>query len=638
MGFVLGDIGRHEDARAATKRAIKLNPSLSRAHANLSLERAAPSRRAALRPRAMRDAGVVEGERARPLQPRPRVPAARATTPKRCANTASRSTAARIAPRAAGDGRGASPAARSRGRDRAVRHLIGIPRRPKLWNERGVALHQAGASRTRGTIAARSRSIRRTRSPNNLGVSSLSGRDRGGARRVPRRARGSPDFRGAAQPRAPALQRRRFQHALEAYRQVLAEHPESGRVERRRPRAGELKSSRTRATRSPARSRPARLRRAALQPELHAVEPRRLRRRAARDQARARARSVLRRAEVRARDRPRVRRSGPHGAPGSRRRHRNAVAEFNFDPAPRHAVHRAGPGPAAPAPAAPPPATRRLAPTICRRATRPRVGGGQPRARARRRPRRGGRCSATYSRSRACTARRSSAIAARADAIPVRRARRRGAGAAGAGPARRGAPLAEGWLTRDVDDVDARSRRLADGPSRRAAGALTARGAPAGRRTCCSVSGDMHVKLGDVDGAIEAYRTALELDATSPRSGSIWSGSTQGRRLGGGGARWARRSTPCRPTPTRRSRSPSCRADSAARAAVGRLVDLLQRDPYNFDALALGAKRCSMSRPTRARAFPRVLRFDPEHVGALFFEGVVLARRTASRGGERWGP
>ena len=39
IGFVLGDIGRHEEARAATKRAIQLNPSLSRAQANLSLDR-----------------------------------------------------------------------------------------------------------------------------------------------------------------------------------------------------------------------------------------------------------------------------------------------------------------------------------------------------------------------------------------------------------------------------------------------------------------------------------------------------------------------------------------------------------------------------------------------------------------------
>ena len=39
MGFVLGDLGEHEAARAATKRAIQLNPSLSRAQANLSIDR-----------------------------------------------------------------------------------------------------------------------------------------------------------------------------------------------------------------------------------------------------------------------------------------------------------------------------------------------------------------------------------------------------------------------------------------------------------------------------------------------------------------------------------------------------------------------------------------------------------------------
>ena len=38
MGFVLGDIGRHEDAREVTRRAIQLNPALSRAHANLAID------------------------------------------------------------------------------------------------------------------------------------------------------------------------------------------------------------------------------------------------------------------------------------------------------------------------------------------------------------------------------------------------------------------------------------------------------------------------------------------------------------------------------------------------------------------------------------------------------------------------
>src|SRR5690606_18200141 len=39
LSFVLGDLGRHGEARAATGRVIQLIPSLSRAQANLSLDR-----------------------------------------------------------------------------------------------------------------------------------------------------------------------------------------------------------------------------------------------------------------------------------------------------------------------------------------------------------------------------------------------------------------------------------------------------------------------------------------------------------------------------------------------------------------------------------------------------------------------
>ncbi len=39
IAFLLGEVGRHEEARASTKRAIQLNPSFGRAQTNLSLER-----------------------------------------------------------------------------------------------------------------------------------------------------------------------------------------------------------------------------------------------------------------------------------------------------------------------------------------------------------------------------------------------------------------------------------------------------------------------------------------------------------------------------------------------------------------------------------------------------------------------
>jgi tetratricopeptide (TPR) repeat protein len=69
------------------------------------------------------------------------------------------------------------------------------------------------------------------------------------------------------------------------------------------------------------------------------------------------------------------------------------------------------------------------------------------------------------------------------------------------------------------------------------------------------------------------------------------------------------------------------------------LVELLQRDPYNLDALtSLGETLFeSGKRQDAAVAFSRVLRFDPEHVGALYFEGVLAADQHRYREAiERW--
>src|SRR3954467_12044803 len=48
MGFVLGDMGRHEEARSITRKAIQLNPTLSRAQANLAIDQNRPQRIEAL--------------------------------------------------------------------------------------------------------------------------------------------------------------------------------------------------------------------------------------------------------------------------------------------------------------------------------------------------------------------------------------------------------------------------------------------------------------------------------------------------------------------------------------------------------------------------------------------------------------
>jgi cytochrome c-type biogenesis protein CcmH/NrfG len=66
---------------------------------------------------------------------------------------------------------------------------------------------------------------------------------------------------------------------------------------------------------------------------------------------------------------------------------------------------------------------------------------------------------------------------------------------------------------------------------------------------------------------------------------------------------------------------------------------VLKRDPWNLGALAsLGESLFLSERREDARlAFARVLRFDPDHVGALYFEGVLLAeRRQFDAALDRW--
>ena len=100
------------------------------------------------------------------------------------------------------------------------------------------------------------------------------------------------------------------------------------------------------------------------------------------------------------------------------------------------------------------------------------------------------------------------------------------------------------------------------------------------------------------------------------------------------------RSTRCRRTPKRRSSWRRCAGGSRDRAKRSRLlIELLQRDPYHFDALiALGETLLALGRKRDAvHAFSRVLRFDPSHVGALFHEGAILFEQRRYRDAiDRW--
>src|SRR5213596_941695 len=146
MAFVLGDMGRHQDARAASKRAIQLNPPLARAQTNLSLERYNAERKSReQRQRQMPEPQVVEGNALAHYN------LGLAFRQKGYYNEALREYRLAL----------------ERGEDRrltlqamAELHLLKhdfpaalelyetllreVPDSPKLWNERGVVLHQAG--------------------------------------------------------------------------------------------------------------------------------------------------------------------------------------------------------------------------------------------------------------------------------------------------------------------------------------------------------------------------------------------------------------------------------------------------------------------------------------------------------------
>jgi tetratricopeptide (TPR) repeat protein len=228
LAFVLGDLGRHEEARRFAKRAAQLNPALTRAQSNLSLE--APQ------------------EAREPAAPRASVPA-------QVQAVAHASLA--LAFRQKGYWAEALREYRlalELGEDRvAVRtgmaelHLLRhdlpaalalydelVQERPaaKLWNERGVVLHQLGrldeacASYRQGIAAARADAAA---CHNNLGVALVA---------LGRLEEAVDGFRGALQRQGDLLQARlnlallltqlkRYQLALEAYRQALATAPDA---------------------------------------------------------------------------------------------------------------------------------------------------------------------------------------------------------------------------------------------------------------------------------------------------------------------------------------------------------------------------------------------------------------------------
>lgn len=234
LGFVYGDMGRHEEARAASKRAVQLNPALSRAQTNLSIDRHKPQKQ---------EKTPVEGGA------RPERRSVRSTPVAEDGDLAHYNLG--VAFRQKGyyaEALREYRLALDRGEDRHLALqamaevelltkdtaaalelydllLAELPGRAKLWNERGLALHQASRhadaaeSYRRATEADPSYAI----AYNNLGVAHYHLDQRDDAVDGFRKALAvNPAFVKARLNLALLLTKsRRYQLALEAYRTVL---------------------------------------------------------------------------------------------------------------------------------------------------------------------------------------------------------------------------------------------------------------------------------------------------------------------------------------------------------------------------------------------------------------------------------
>ena len=167
-----------------------------------------------------------------------------------------------------------------------------------------------------------------------------------------------------------------------------------------------------------------------------------------------------------------------------------------------------------------------------------------------------------------------------------------------------------------------------------AAAALTAlqqaqNRAPA-RADLRKLQGDVLVKVGDRGGALAAYRAALELDQGFV---AVWvdlGRLHEQREEWADGQRAYERALEVLPTyhEATLALADLQRRQGRLRPAIARLAELLEQDPYDLDALILLGRALLEDKraPAALEAFRRVLKFDPEHVAALFNEGVVLAR------------
>jgi tetratricopeptide (TPR) repeat protein len=153
--------------------------------------------------------------------------------------------------------------------------------------------------------------------------------------------------------------------------------------------------------------------------------------------------------------------------------------------------------------------------------------------------------------------------------------------------------------------------------------------------------GDIARSLGDNEGAIAAYRHALELDADFAAVRYQLARLLRAKGQVKEAEAELHAALDAVPTYAEATLELANLRREAGHPAVSLdlLIALLGRDPYHFDALlALGETLLAMGQGNDAgTAFRRILRFDPTHVGALYYEGVLLNEQKRFREAiDRW--
>jgi tetratricopeptide (TPR) repeat protein len=183
----------------------------------------------------------------------------------------------------------------------------------------------------------------------------------------------------------------------------------------------------------------------------------------------------------------------------------------------------------------------------------------------------------------------------------------------------------------DVDALLLVARARADGgaPARALEALDAARRLAPARADVLKEIGDVARTMGDMARAIDAYRHAIALDGDFAAARLALANAYIGHGAIDEAERELMAALVALPTYVDAALQLATlrRTHSRPAETVDLLVGVLQRDPWNLDALAsLGESLFLCQRRDDARqAFARVLRFDPEHVGALYFDGVLLA-------------